>query len=353
MSVEIGVISPVPLRNVWPSESQDLTPWMARNLVRLGDALGLSLTPTQTEHPAGELSIDIVATDDRDRTVVIENQYGRSDHDHLGKLVTYMSIVGASRGVWVVEKPRQEHVRAVQWLNETSGTDYAYYLVKLELVKIDESAPAPLFTLIVGPTPRMRGEPGSSAPEGESDTGYLGFWTQLLECAGQRTQLHRNISPSGASWVGTSAGLPTGCRLNYAMARGCGRVELYIDNATFGQAYNEALLSELQTHQVEVQSAMEAAMPNHSAVQVSWQPLTDSRACRIKWSLPTSIAIDNPASRQPYIEEMVQAMIAFEAALRPYLAPAAKAAREAIAAEKREEDGEAGADGGEGEQTEE
>ena len=83
-------------------------------------------------------------------SVVIENQLGTSDHDHLGKLITYLTAIDAKVGIWIVADPKPEHIGAISWLNQTNLADF--YLVKLEAVRIEESLSAPLLTLIVGPS---------------------------------------------------------------------------------------------------------------------------------------------------------------------------------------------------------
>src|SRR4051794_23918514 len=114
----IGKIERVPLREVWRHEARDLTTWLVENVDVLNDALGLGLVSAERERAAGAFSVDLVAQDADGRTVVIENQLERSDHDHLGKLVTYTAMTDANVAVWIVSEPRPEHVRAVSWLND-------------------------------------------------------------------------------------------------------------------------------------------------------------------------------------------------------------------------------------------
>src|SRR5262249_43141766 len=98
----------------------------------------------------GSESCQLVAEDEGSGTVIIENQLEKSNHDHLGKLITYLTGMGAKAAIWIVSDPRSEHVAAVAWLNKSSSADF--YMVKVEAVRIGNSPPAPLFTLIVGPS---------------------------------------------------------------------------------------------------------------------------------------------------------------------------------------------------------
>ena len=161
----IGKIHRVPLREVFKHEALDFTRWLQENVDILNDALNLSLSGAERERAAGDFSVDLVAEDDNGNPVVIENQLEKSDHDHLGKLLTYLVAVGAKTAVWIVSEPRNEHVRAVSWLNESSSADF--YLAKIEAIKIAESPPAPLLTQVVGPSAESR-EVGKSRRSGPS-----------------------------------------------------------------------------------------------------------------------------------------------------------------------------------------
>lgn len=153
-SQEIGMLRRVPLREVWRHEARDFTAWIERNPNVLGDLLDFSLENVERERRAGTFSVDLVAEDQSGDTVVIENQLEKSDHDHLGKLITYLSALEAKVAVWIASEPRPEHVAAITWLNESPLA--RFYLVKAEAVRIEgkeNSVPAPLLTLITGPSP--------------------------------------------------------------------------------------------------------------------------------------------------------------------------------------------------------
>ena len=145
----IKKITRIPLREVWKHEALDFTKWLEENIDVLNDVLGLSLDNAESEQSAGSFSVDIVA-EENGRIVVIENQLEKSDHDHLGKLITYLTMLDASIAIWIVSEPRPEHVKSIAWLNESSSA--SFYLLKVEAIKIGDSPPAPLLTLITGPS---------------------------------------------------------------------------------------------------------------------------------------------------------------------------------------------------------
>ena len=177
----ISTLEPVDLRTVWSDESQQFTPWLARseNLARLGEALGLTLEPQGTEQAVGSFSADILCRrldggSDEESWVVIENQYGRTNHDHLGKLLTYAAGLSARTVVWIAEEFRDEHRAALDLLNESSTQEYAYFGVEIELLKIDNSKPAPRFNVVAQPNDWTRRPEPSGAKQLQ-----LEFWTDF------------------------------------------------------------------------------------------------------------------------------------------------------------------------------
>ena len=149
MPPDIGAIETVSIRKVWPKEDADFTPWLRSHIKELDKTLGLGLTNPRSEVSAGDFRIDLLAgTDFGD--AVIENQYGRSDHRHLGQLVTYLADRDVQHAIWIVEEGRPEHVKAVQVLNDRGVGQI--WMVAVRAIRIGKSAPAPLFTIVVAPS---------------------------------------------------------------------------------------------------------------------------------------------------------------------------------------------------------
>src|SRR5690606_20941600 len=138
----IGTLRRLPLRDVWRHEATDFTRWLEANIDELATVTGLELTAVERERSAGAFNVDLIAETHEGARVVIENQLERSNHDHLGKLITYSAMLDASAAVWVVADARPEHIAAMTWLNESKDT--AFYLVKAEAVAIGDSPPAAL-----------------------------------------------------------------------------------------------------------------------------------------------------------------------------------------------------------------
>ena len=158
MPMEVGFIETVSIRDVWPTENTDFTPWLQSHVDELDKVLGLGLSNARSEVGAGDFRIDLVAeTDFGD--VVVENQYGRSDHRHLGQLVTCLSHREVQRAIWIVEEARREHVKAVETLNARGGG--RIWMVTVRAVRIGDSPAAPLFTVVAGPSEGVGGVSGA------------------------------------------------------------------------------------------------------------------------------------------------------------------------------------------------
>lgn len=149
---ELGTISRINIRKAWPNEAKDFTPWLAEHLDQLGMDLNMDLELIEVEKPTGAFSLDILAQKaGTDSLVVIENQLGRTDHDHLGKLITYASGQDASVVVWITAEVRDDHRQALEWLNSKTDTETLFFGVVVEVLQIDGSRPAPRFDVVVSP----------------------------------------------------------------------------------------------------------------------------------------------------------------------------------------------------------
>ena len=148
----LAKIERVDLREAWPNEAQDFTPWLADNIAELGEALGMDLGEPQTEVPVGSFKLDILATNlGSKRYVIIENQLDETDHDHLGKLLTYAAGYDAETIVWIAKTFRDAHRQALEWLNQRTGVDTRCFGVVLELFQLDDGRLAPYFYPVVTP----------------------------------------------------------------------------------------------------------------------------------------------------------------------------------------------------------
>ena len=167
------------LRSVWPHEANDFTKWLAEeeNLSLLGDAIGIELELEERESSVGSFSVDILAKESgTNRRVIIENQLEDTNHDHLGKLITYASGKGAEVIVWIVKRARDEHRQAIEWLNQHTDGNIGFFLLEIELWQIGGSEKAPRFNVVEKPNDWSK---TMKTIEGLSETELLklDFWT--------------------------------------------------------------------------------------------------------------------------------------------------------------------------------
>ncbi len=142
------------LRKVWPHEALDFTPWLAEedNLMLLSDAVGIDITVDETESSVGNFNVDIYATEiGTERKIIIENQLEDTNHDHLGKLITYASGKSADVVIWVVKRAREEHRSAIEWLNNHTDENIAFFLIEIKLYQIGDSDIAVKFEIVEKP----------------------------------------------------------------------------------------------------------------------------------------------------------------------------------------------------------
>ena len=179
----LGRLEPVAVREVWPNEESDFTPWLAEpeNLGVLADALGMSLEFVAREEKVGPYSADILCRDPNDQTkVVVENQLGQTDHDHLGKLLTYAAHFNARVLVWVARTFTDQHRAALDWLNEVSETGTRFFGLEIELWKIGDSVPAPKFNVVARPNDWTRDGVDAAALT-DTQRMQLAFWEGFTE----------------------------------------------------------------------------------------------------------------------------------------------------------------------------
>ena len=303
----IGSLRRVALREVWPHEAQDFTPWLAENIDVLNNAIDLSLSIIEREQAAGDFSVDLVAEDESGNPVIIENQLERSNHDHLGKLITYLTAIGAKAAIWIVADPRPEHISAISWLNESSSA--SFYLLKLEAVRIEDSLPAPLLTLIVGSSEESQALGETRREFTERHSLRYRFWTQLLDRARDRTTLHANISPSQRATISTA--VQSGLFLRYVIQQHTSDIELYIDRGREADNQNNEIFDTLENAKEEIEEVFGESL--------EWQRLEGQRSCRIGERFSLGGYRDDEEEWAEIQDAMIDGMIRLEAAFRSHI----------------------------------
>lgn len=292
---ELGTLKKVPLREEWVHEAHAFTKWLAdeSSISRLSDELGVDITLIETESNIGSFNVDILAKETTsDRMIVIENQLERTDHDHLGKIITYASGVDAAFVVWIVAAEREEHKRAIDWLNEHTGEEISFFLVRIELWQIGDSLRAPKFVVVSKPNgwaKATRQNTIAGSKNSETKLMQLEFWEAFREWGiNQETSLKLR-TPRPQHW--------------YDIAGGSSRWHLALTiNTTTQQIACEVYIpadKELYAQFEENRAAIESIVGE----PLEWMELPEKKASRIKIS--RSANLEDESDQIPYFEWML------------------------------------------------
>ena len=290
---KIGTLSSLDVREVWSKEATDFTPWLADNADLLGEALGMALVHRETEAGVGRYSADLVFDEEStQRVVVVENMFEPTDHDHLGKLITYAAGLGTAYAVLVAPEFREEHRSALNWLNSISDEDHGFFGVVIEAWRIGESLPAPRLRVEVKPDDWSRAVKAVTV-ESNTQVLYRRFCADFLPALGERYPAwggrkprpsHSLFFPSGRSSLRYAASF---CRVNGEHRL---RAEAYIDTGgakttkwprDAGRA--EGLFDLLLRQQARIEKAVGDSL--------DWDPLDDKRGSRVSIYFPETMRI--------------------------------------------------------------
>jgi len=216
MKKPLSKLNKVELRDVWGHEAIDFTNWLAlqENLDALSEEIGVDIKLIKTEANVGKFSVDILAEEEASgRKIIIENQLEDTNHDHLGKIVTYASGYDAEIIIWIVKGVRDEHHKAVDWLNEHTDENISFFLIKIELWQIEGSNPAPKFDIIVSPNEWAKAIKTSVSTGELTDTKIqqLDFWNKFKDYTKKNyPSTHFGRTPRPQHWYNVSMGSSDG-----------------------------------------------------------------------------------------------------------------------------------------------
>jgi len=274
MSGALGTFKKVDLREYWKDEARDFTPWLAidTNLELLGETLGLDIELEDTDVSVGNFRADLVAKDiNSERIVIIENQLEKTNHDHLGKIITYASGLGADVIVWICKKVTDEHRNAIDWLNEISDEKIAFFALEIELWRINDSPPAPKFNIVGSPNEWAKTIKESTRTTKMTNTKILQgeFWTGLTEYMNENGTFLKLRKPRAQHWYSLAIGRS---KFNIALTVntqknriGC---EIYIRGENAKKAFY--LLHEDKDN-----------IESEFGTELEWNEIPDGQDCRI------------------------------------------------------------------------
>lgn len=305
-------IDEVALRDVWSHEERDFTPWLEDHADRLAATIGIEIDEIHREAAVGDYSADLVGTElTTDAPVVIENQFGPTDHDHLGKLLTYAAGINARFVVWVAEEFRDEHRSVLDWLNERDSRGPRFFGVRPRVIRVDGAENEVYgfeFTLVVEPNDW---EQDLREPLSDREQAYQAFFAQLIDTYADQHPNWNPPTPGSRSYLTFGAGL-SGLEFAWVFHDESEfAVELYIDT---GEAErNEEIFDALNEEQATIEDNLED--------DVVWERLSERRACRIKVPQPNSGPVEELSlqGRSELINWGIERMDAFRTVIEPSL----------------------------------
>jgi hypothetical protein len=309
MKTPLGKLERIQLRKAWAHEAGEFTAWLAQadNLTLLAESLGLSeLELVGTEHPVGDFKVDILCTDDGGK-VIIENQLEKTNHTHLGQILTYAAGVGARKVIWLAEAFRTEHVAALEFLNQHTTDELDFFAVEIELWRIGDSPMAPSFNVVVKPNDWAKtGQQNAKAAATTTPTKQrqLKFWTGWQAWLQAKGSTLRTQKPLPQHWTNIALGR-SGIHLAATVNSRESRVgmEVYINHEN-----SKSMFKQLQAHQVEIDAAFGA--------KLEWMELPDGHACRILQVRPDS-PLESEDQWPAYFAWLEQAALRMSEVFRP------------------------------------
>lgn len=266
--MEFGILKAVPARQKWTNEARDFTPWLSQNIQELSKALGIELEVENTEVAVGPYSADILAKDTgTGQYVVIENQLERTNHDHLGKAITYASVLDASTIIWIATDFTEEHKKALDWLNDHTSENISIYGVQVELWQIDNSNAALKFNIISKPNQAVRQAAKLKASDDLTNNRkfQFEFWNKFKDKLAKTKKVPSLQTPRPQYWFDISLG-----KSNIHISNTCNTdlntvgIRVYISNKIA-----DKMLPFLESKKTEIENAIGQSL--------QWNPNPENR----------------------------------------------------------------------------
>ncbi|MBT9546262.1 MAG: DUF4268 domain-containing protein [Candidatus Sericytochromatia bacterium] len=272
--MQLAKLEKVDLRNVWKHEASNFTNWLAEseNLELLSEEIGIDIRLIQTEASVGKFNVDILAEEENTgRKIVIENQLEVTDHDHLGKIITYASGFDAEIIIWIVKTVRDEHKQAIDWLNEHTDNKINFFAIQMEVWKISDSPFAPKFSVIAQPNNWAKAVKTSSNSNNkltETKLLQLEFWEKFKDYAEENQYKIKLRKAYAQHWYDVSFGSSL-AHITLTINSQSNQItcELYITDS-------KPLFYELSLHKSDIESKL--------GYSLSWEELPNKKASRIK-----------------------------------------------------------------------
>ena len=305
----IGKLIEVDVRELWKHEQYDFSNWLSKgeNLEYLNEILGLTLVDVNKEVYVGPYRCDLVAKDETTGIpVIIENQLDATNHDHLGKIITYASGLNAKVVVWIVREAKEEHRAAIEWLNSNTVSDINFFLIEIHAYKIGNSDPAPKFEVIEKPNDFVK-RSKSKNDDGElkkRESERLAFWEEFNEVVVSRGKPFNLRKASTDHWYDVAIGSSEAhVSINLVNKDGCIVVELYINN-------NKDLFDKLYADKEVIEKKL--------SFTLTWDKLEGKKASRIKYNID-GLNFDDHSNYPELMNEAIDAAVAMRDTFKNYI----------------------------------
>jgi hypothetical protein len=303
---QLGKLVYLDPQRVWQDETNEFVPWLQQNLEQLSVTLGIDIQGAELAVLVGNFVADLVGEEaGSSRAVIIEGQLSRSDHEHLGRLMTYCGGKEGGVIVWVAPRIQPEHRRALEWLNQVTRGDVACYGVELEVVQIGESARGANFKMVVGPK--------HEAPANDRERRYQSFFQDVLDQLRARRAGVTNASQAGHQQY---LGMPTGqvgsaFRLAFTDDSHF-RIELYSRHGAPNGNGNKQVFNHIRANEGTIEQALGTKLvwerpDNHGVSRIAWQ-----------WDKPVTIT-DSPDKLGELKRWALNSYFRFRDVMAPYL----------------------------------
>lgn len=307
---KLGRLEEIPLRDIWAHEQYDFSEWLSKdeNLNLLGEQLGLTLVEPETERYVGIYRCDIVCKDEMSgKLVLIENQLEPTNHDHLGKIITYASGLKASVVVWVVESAKEEHASAIEWLNEHIDSSVSFFLIEVHALKIGNSDPAPMFKIIEQPNDfvvETKKSAGDSAKDSERKANRFEFWSKFNDVLISKNKPFNVRKASTDHWYDVVCG-KSGAHFSITLVNSENKIgiELYITD-------DKTLYDFLFSHKDEIEKSL--------GYELNWMRLDGKKASRIITYIP-GLDFNCKENYPQLMDEIINKISEFKKAFGPFL----------------------------------
>ena len=307
--MKLGKLEEVDIRELWKREQYDFSDWLSKeeNIEMLSNEVGLTLTDINKEVFVGSYRCDLVAKDETTGIkVIIENQLEATNHDHLGKIITYASGLDANVVIWIVKEAREEHRSAIEWLNNKTTNDISLFLMEIHAFRIGDSLPAPKFVIVEKPNDFVKAT-SISANRGElskAQSERLNFWNKFNEVLISRNKPFNVRKATTDHWYDVALGT-SDAHISITLVNKTNRIgiEVYIND-------NKDLFDKLYSESASIQ--------NELGFNMDWQRLDYKKASRIIYYID-GLDFNNHDNYDELINEVIDRVIAIRNAFKNHL----------------------------------